>query len=154
VPAPEISFRLDAEAFRIEERTAHRRAAALAAATGAVVVAVWAGLLRARGAGPGTLVLPLVLLVALAGLSHLARMRRARARWDGFRVALGEDGIRRELPGSPTVRIGRAEVTAVEEGPRGIAVRAEGRAFLVPRELEGYERFRGELARWHGTRHP
>jgi hypothetical protein len=148
VSTPEISFRLEAAAFRPEARRARRRAAALAAAAGAVVVAFWAGLLRGRGAGPGTLVLPLVLLAALAGLSHLARMRRARARWEGFRVALGQDGIRREVPGSPTLRIGRAEVTAVEEDPRGISVRAAGRALLVPRQLQGYERFREALAAW------
>ena len=146
--APEISFRLEAAAFRIEERRAHGRAAALAAATAAVVVAVWAGLLRGRGAGPGTLVLPLVLLAALAGLSHLARMRRARARWEGFRVAIGEDGITRELPGFPTLRIGRADVTAVVEDQAGISVRAGDRALLVPRQLQGYERFREALAGW------
>ena len=147
---PEISFHLEPAAFRPEARRATRRALALAAAVGAVVVAFWAALLRGRGAGPGTLVLPLVLLAALAALSHLARMRRARARWEAFRVALGQDGITRELPGFPTLRIGRAEVTAVEEDPRGISVRAGGRALLVPRQLEGYERFREALAAWRG----
>lgn len=145
---PEISFRLEPAAFRPEARRASRRAAGLAAAAGAVVVAFWAGVLRGRGAGPGTLILPLVLLAALAGLSHLARMRRARARWAGFRVALGQDEIARELPGLATLRIGRAEVTAVAEDPRGISIRAGGRALLVPRQLEGYERFREALAAW------
>jgi hypothetical protein len=150
VPDRDHEFRLDAAAFRAEERRAHLRAAALAVATAAVVLGVWAGLLRDRGAGPGSLVLPLALLALLAGLSHLARMRRARARWDGLRVVLGADAITRETPGFPAVRIERPEVTAVEEGPRGIVVRAGDRALLVPRQIEGYERVRGALAGWRG----
>jgi hypothetical protein len=76
-------------------------------------------------------------------------MARFRARWTSFEIALGEDAIAREIAGFPPVRIARAEVTAVEEIPAGLAVRdARGRGLVVPRELEGYEGVRTALAAW------
>jgi hypothetical protein len=146
----ETTYRLSAEAWRAQAGRMHRRAAALVASTAFVVVAVWALVLRERGASPSSLVLPLVLLAIVAGLSHLRRMRRSQARWEGFRVRLGPDAIRRDLPGFPEVSIARGEITGVDEGPRGLAVRARERALFVPRQLEGYDGFRAALAAWRG----
>jgi hypothetical protein len=144
----ETRFRLSTEAWSAHARRMNRRALVLVGATAAVVIAIWAGVLRDRGAGPGSLLLPLGLLVAFAGLSHLSRMRRSRGRWEGFLISLEPDAIRRELPGFPTVTLARREIASVEEGPRGVAIRAGDGALLVPRELEGYERFRAALAAW------
>lgn len=147
-PEEPLRFHLDPAAFPIEARRLRRRALALAAATALVLVAVWASILRGRGAGPGSLLLPLGLLAFLAGFSLRTRLRRAFARWSGFAVILEGDAIVREVPGFTTVRIPRAEVTAVEDGPGGVAIRAGDRAVLVPRQLEGYERFREALEAW------
>jgi hypothetical protein len=142
------TYRLSAAAWAAEARRVGRRALALALAAALAVVGAWAAVLRDRGAGPGTLVLPLGALAVLAWLSHRARMRRSRARWEGFRLVLEDGGIRRELPGFPTVAIPRGEVAAVDEGPRGIAVRARDRALLVPVQLEGFAEVRAALAAW------
>jgi hypothetical protein len=147
-PAEPLRFQLDPAAFTAEARRVRRRAAALAAATALVLLGVWAGVLRDRGAGPGSLLLPLALLALLAGFSHRTRMRRSLARWRGFAVVLEDDAIARELPGFPTVRIPRAEIATVEDGPRGVAVRSRDRALFVPRQLDGYERFRAALEVW------
>lgn len=147
---PDRSFRLDPAAWEAEAGRAGRRTAALALVTALLVVAVWALALRSRGGGPASLVLPLALLAALAAFSHRSRMRRSRARWEGFLVAFDGDAVRREIPGFPEVTIARGEVTAVEEGPGGIAVRAGERALFVPRQLLGYARFRDALAAWRG----
>jgi hypothetical protein len=63
-------------------------------------------------------------------------------------VALEGDAIVRELPGLAPLRLRRDEITQVEEGPGGVAVRARERAVLVPRQVEGYERFRAALEAW------
>jgi hypothetical protein len=149
-PSEPLRFRLDPAAFPIEARRMLRRTLTLFAATALVLVGAWAGILRERGAGSGSLLLPLALLALLAGLSHRTRVRRAHARWSGFAVALEGDAIVRELPGLAPLRLRRDEITLVEEGPGGVAVRARERAVLVPRQLEGYERFRAALEAWRG----
>jgi hypothetical protein len=126
----------------------NRRFGATVVAVVLIVLAAYTGGLR-DGRGVDALVLPFALLLVLVVVSYVRRMARFRARWTSFEIALGEDAIAREVAGFPPVRIARAEVTAVEEIPAGLAVRdGGGRGLVVPRELEGYEGVRAALAAW------
>lgn len=147
--------------FRFREEVLHRAASrtrrrllASVAATAAAVTAVWATALRDRGAGTSTLVLSLALLGALALLSLRRRLGRLRARWASFEVRLEAEAVLREIEGHPTLRIARAEVAEVSERPEGVVVRDRaGRALLVPREVDGYERAREALSAWGPAAH-
>lgn len=67
----------------------------------------------------------------------------------GAPIAIEDEAITRTVEGHPPLRVGRADVAAIEEGPRGLAVRDRaGRGLLVPRELLGYERVRAALEGW------
>jgi hypothetical protein len=105
--------------------------------------------MRDSGRGLDALVVPFALLLVLAAFSYVRRMRRFRARWASFEIALENEAIGRAVIGFPPVRIVRAEVAAIEEVGAGLAVRArDGRGIVVPRELDGYERVRDALAGW------
>jgi hypothetical protein len=146
---PTDRFRFREEVLRAAARRTRRRLALTLLATGALVVAVWGTALRGRGAGVGTLVFALGLLLALAAVSTRRRMGRLHARWASFEVRLEEDAVLREVVGVPPVRIARGDVAAVEDRPEGLVVRARsGEALLVPREVDGYARAREALARW------
>ncbi len=146
---PAERFRFGEEVLRVSGAHARRRFLATLAAAAAVVVATYALALRRQGAGLGTLAFSLGLLLALAALTFVRRMRRMHARWASFEVALDASGVERRVGGAPPLRIERGELAAVEEGARGIAVRDRaGRALLVPRELDGYDRLRSALLGW------
>ena len=129
-------------------RTRRRLLAALLVAAAAATV-MWAGVLRPRGASPGTLVFALALLGLLALLSLRRRLRRLVARWSSFRLTIDDEGVTREVEGFPPLRIARSEVASVEERAVGLLVRSRaGASLIVPREIEGYERARDLLAGW------
>lgn len=142
-------FRLRPDASRATARRMNRRFAATFVAVVLLVLAAYAAGMRETGRGLDALVVPFALLLVLAAFSYVRRMRRFRARWTSFEIALEEDAIGRVVVGFPPVRILRADVTAIEELPAGLAVRArDGRGIVVPRELDGYERVREVLAGW------
>lgn len=144
------------ERFRFREDVLHaaasrlrRRFALTLAATGAIVVLVWATALRAQGAGPGTLAFSVVFLLGVATLSLRRRMRRLHARWDSFAVTIEGERVVREVAGFRPLSIARADVEAIEERAEGIVVRGRGgQVLLVPRDLDGYARARAALAAW------
>jgi len=147
---------MDPERFRFHEdvlrsaasRTRRRLLLSFVAAAGATV-AVWAAALRGQGAGAPALAFALGLLALLAFVSLRRRLRRLHARWSSFEVRVEADALGREVSGFPSIRIARAEVSAIEERAAGLVVRDRaGRSLLVPRELDGYERVRELLAGW------
>lgn len=147
---------MDIERFRFREdvlrsaasRTRRRLLVSFAAAA-AAVVGLWGGVLRGQGARPATLAFALVLLALLAVLSLRRRLGRLHARWSSYELRVEADGISRDVSGFPPVRIARADVAAIEERAAGLVVRDRGgRALLVPRELDGYDRVRGLLRAW------
>lgn len=142
-------FRLRPDASRATARRMNRRFAATFVAVVALVLAAYAAGMRDTGRGLDALVIPFALLLVLAAFSYVRRMRRFRARWASFEIALEDEAIGRAVIGFPPVRIVRADVAAIEEVGAGLAVRArDGRGIVVPRELDGYERVRGALAGW------
>ncbi len=142
-------FRLRPEASRATARRMNRRFLATFAAVVVLVLAAHGAGLREHGRGLDALVIPFALLLVLAAFSYVRRMRRFRARWASFEIALEEEAIGRAVIGFPPVRIPREEVAAIEEISAGLAVRArDGRGLVVPRELDGYERVREALAGW------
>jgi hypothetical protein len=142
-------FRFRDDVLRTAASRTRRRLLATSAAAAAAIVAVWAGALRAQGAGAFTLGFSLALLALLAFLSLRRRLRRLHARWASFEVRLGVDAIARDVDGFPTVRIARADVARIAEHDAGIVVRDRGgTSLLVPREIDGYERAREVLAGW------
>ena len=142
-------FRLRPDASRVAARRMNRRFLATFAAVVLLVLAAHAAGLRDPGRGLGALAIPFALLLVLAAFSYVRRMRRFRARWASFEIALEDEAIGRAVIGFPLVRILRADVTAIEEIPGGLAVRGrDGRGLVVPRELDGYERVREALAGW------
>lgn len=142
-------FRLRPEASRATARRMNRRFAATVAAVVLLVLAAYAAGVRDTGRGLDALVVPFALLLVLAAFSYVRRMRRFRARWTSFEIALEDGAIGRAVIGFEPVRIVRAEVAAIEELPAGLAVRArDGRGLVVPRELEGYAQVREALAGW------
>jgi hypothetical protein len=142
-------YRLRPEASRATARRMNRRFLATLVAVVALVLAAYGAGLRDPGRGLDALVIPFALLLVLAAFSYVRRMRRFRARWASFEIALEEEAIGRAVVGFPAVRILRAEVAALEDVPAGLAVRArDGRGLVVPRELDGYERVRAALAGW------
>lgn len=146
---PTDRHRFGDHVLRAAASRARRRLALTLLATAALVLAVWATALRPQGAGVGTLAFSLGLLVALAAISLRRRMGRLHARWASFEVRIEEDAVVREVAGAAPLRIARADVTAVEERPEGLVVRARsGAALLVPREVDGYPSAREALARW------
>jgi hypothetical protein len=142
-------FRLRPEASRATARRMNRRFAATVVAVVLLVLAAYAAGMRDSGRGLDVLVVPFALLLVLAAFSYVRRMRRFRARWASFEIALENDAIGRAVIGFPPVRILRTDVASIEELRSGIAVRArDGRGVVVPRELDGYERIRDALAGW------
>lgn len=142
-------YRLRQDASRATARRMNRRFLATFVAVVALVLAAWAAGMRGEGRGLDALAVPFALLLGLAAFSYVRRMRRFRARWASFEIALEDEAIGRAVLGFPPVRIARADVAAIEEVGAGLAVRArDGRGLVVPRELEGYERVREALARW------
>jgi len=142
-------FRLRPEASRATARRMNRRFAATVVAVVLLVLAAYAGGMRDSGRGLDVLAVPFALLLVLAGFSYVRRMRRFRARWASFEIALENDAIGRAVIGFPPVRILRTDVASIEELRSGLAVRArDGRGIVVPRELDGYERIRDALAGW------
>jgi hypothetical protein len=142
-------FRFREDVLRAAAARTRRRLLATVCLAGAATVALWAAVLRAHGARPGTLLFALALLAVLAVLSLRRRLGRLHARWSSFEVRVDADAIAREVSGFPPARIARAEVAGVEERPAGLVVRDRaGRALLVPRELDGYERVRELLRGW------
>jgi hypothetical protein len=142
-------FRLRPEASRATARRMNHRFAATVVAVVLLVLAAYAGGMRDSGRGLDVLVVPFALLLVLAAFSYVRRMRRFRARWASFEIALENDAIGRAVIGFPPVRILRTDVASIEELRSGLAVRArDGRGVVVPRELDGYERIRDALAGW------
>lgn len=142
-------FRLRPEGSRATARRMNRRFAATVVAVVLLVLAAYAGGMRDSGRGLDVLVVPFALLLVLAAFSYVRRMRRFRARWASFEIALENDAIGRAVIGFPSVRILRTDVASIEELRSGLAVRArDGRGVVVPRELDGYERIRDALAGW------
>lgn len=142
-------FRFRDDVLRTAASRTRRRLLASFAASAVAVAGAWAAALRPRGGTIGSLAFALALLAVLALLSLRRRLRRLHARWSSFEVAVGDEGIGREVDGFPPVAIARAEVAAVEERAAGIVVRGRsGASLLVPRELQGYERARDLLAGW------
>ena len=142
-------FRLRPEASRATARRMNRRFAATVVAVVLLVLAAYAAGMRDSGRGLDVLVVPFALLLVLAAFSYVRRMRRFRARWASFEIALENDAIGRAVIGFPSVRILRTDVASIEELRSGLAVRArDGRGVVVPRELDGYERIRDALAGW------
>lgn len=147
--APEGRFRLRADAMAAVAARMNRRFALTAAMAFALLVAIAVGMLRADDSGPRTLVFGLLLLLALVALTYRRRVRRFRARWASFEIALEGEAIERSVEGYPPIRITRTEVTALEEHAAGVTVRgAGGKGLVVPRELEDYERIRAVLVTW------
>jgi hypothetical protein len=145
-------FRFREDVLRAAASRTRRRLLASFGAAAALVVALWAGVLRPEGARPATLGFALALLAGLAVLSLRRRLRRLHARWSSFVVRVEEDAVSREVSGFPPIRIARAEVAAVEERAAGVIVRDRaGRSLLVPREVDGYERVRGLLEGWRAV---
>jgi hypothetical protein len=142
-------FRLRPEASRATARRMNRRFAATVVAVVLLVLAAYAAGMRDSGRGLDVLVVPFALLLVLAAFSYVRRMRRFRARWASFEIALENDAIGRAVIGFPPVRILRTDVASIEELRSGLAVRArDGRGVVVPREVDGYERIRDALAGW------
>lgn len=147
--APPERFRFQDGVLRAAASRLRRRLLVTLGATAAVVIAMYEGALRRHGASWATLGFALGLLLVLAALTLGRRMRRLHARWASFSVSLDVSSVERRVQGSPTVRIARADVVAVEEGARGIVVRdRDGRGLLVPREIDGYDRIRAALEEW------
>jgi hypothetical protein len=147
--AQEERFRFRDDVLRTAASRTRRRLLVSLIATAGAVVGVWAAVLRPRGGTAGSLAFALALLVLLAFFSLRRRLRRLVARWSSFEVAVGDEGIGREVDGFPPIAIPRSDVAAVEERATGIVVRARsGTSLLVPRELQGYERVRDLLAGW------
>jgi len=154
-PAPEGRFRLRAGAMAAVAARMNRRFALTAAMAFALLVALAFGMLRGDGSGPRTLVFGLLLLLALVALTYRRRVRRFRARWASFEIALEPEAIARTVEGYSPVRIARGEVTALEEHAAGVTVRgAGGKGLVVPRELEGYDEVRAALAGWRRSGGP
>ena len=148
MPAPE-RFRFRDDVLRDAASRTRRRILVSFLASAIAVAAAWAAALRPRGGTVGSLAFALALLAALALVSLRRRLRRLHARWSSFEVAVGDDGIGREVEGFPALTIPRADVAAVEERTAGMVVRGRsGASLLVPREVQGYERIRDLLAGW------
>lgn len=146
---PEERFRFPEDALRAAAGRTRRRLAATLAVAAAGVVAFWGAILRSEGATAGTLVFALAFLVVLAAFSMRRRMRRLHARWGSFEVTIGPDAVARDGVGAPPVRIGRADVAAIEVRPEGVVVRSRsGAAVLVPRGVERFDRARDLLDAW------
>ncbi len=142
-------FRFREDVLRAAASRTRRRLLTSLLAAGAVVVAMWAGVLRPRGASAGTLGFAAALLALLAIVSLRRRLRRLVARWSSFHLTIDAESVAREVEGFPAIQIARAEVASVEERAAGLVVRSRaGAALLVPRELDGYERARDLLVAW------
>jgi hypothetical protein len=147
---------MEPQRFRFREDVLHaaaartrRRLLVAVAAAAVAVFGLWGGVLRDRGASASSLVFALALLALLSFLSLRRRLARLHARWSSFEIRIEADAIARDVQGFEPIRIARGEVTAVDERPGGVVVRDRaGRALLVPRELDGYERLREQLAGW------
>lgn len=146
--APEGRFRLRADAMAAVAGRMSRRFAITAGMAFALLLVLAFAMLRGDDSGPRTLVFGLLLLLALVALTYRRRVRRFRARWASFEIALEPGAIARTVAGYPPVRIDRGEVTALEEHAAGVTVRGGGKALVVPRELERYPEVRAALAAW------
>jgi hypothetical protein len=145
---PEL-FRFRQDVLLSAASRTRRRLLATVAAAAAAIAGLWGAVLRPQGSPPSTLAFALALLALLAFLSLRRRLRRLDARWSSFTVRVEADAVSREVSGFPGIRIAREDVAAVEERGAGLVVRDRGgRALLVPREVEGYERVRALLAAW------
>lgn len=146
--APE-TFRFRDDVLRAAASRTRRRLLAMVLLVAALLTGLWAAVLRPQGSRPGTLAFALAFLALLAFLSLRRRLRRLHARWSSFEVTVGEDAIARKVKGFPAVRIARADAISVGEQAAGVVVRdRSGRALLVPREIDGYDRLRALLAGW------
>jgi hypothetical protein len=142
-------FRLRPDAMAAVARRVNRRFALTAALAFALLVAIAVGTMRGDDTSGRTLAFGLLLLLALVIGSYLRRQGRFRARWASFEIMLEPDALSRTVEGFRPERIARAEVTAVEERTVGLVVRGPaGRAVVVPRELDGYERVRAAVLAW------
>jgi hypothetical protein len=149
MPSSPQRFRLRADAMAAVARRVNRRFALTAALAFTLLVAIAVGTMRGEDGSTRSLAFGLVLLLVLVVASFVRRQGRFRARWASFEIVLEEDGIGRTVDGFRPERIARAEVTAVEERPAGLAVRGPGgRAVVVPREVDGYERVRAVVLGW------
>ena len=152
---PGERFRLRADAMAKVAAKVNRRFALTAALAFALLVAIAAGTMRGEDGSGRALAFGLLFLFVLVVGSYVRRQGRFRARWASFEIVLEPDAIARTVDGYRPERITRAEATAVEERPAGLAVRAAGgRAVVVPRELDGYERVRAALLAWRPASPP
>jgi hypothetical protein len=139
-------FRFGEDVLRSAASRTRRRLLTALAVVAAATAGLWAAVLRPRDARPSTLAFALVLLVFLGFLSLRRRLARLHARWSSFEIRVEKDAVVRAGGGFPPLRIARSEIAAVEEGRDRLVVRdRSGRALLVPREVEGYERLRALL---------
>jgi hypothetical protein len=117
----------------------------------AIVVAGSMGWLASVGRfGPTPLALGLVLLLLMLVPAFVLGRRRARAAYQAFGLALGQDVIRCVQLDVPPVEMFRTEVTKLVEGRTGLLLRAEApaRAIVVPSRLDGYAEARAQLVTW------
>ncbi len=76
--------------------------------------------------------------------------------WKSFEVELGDDYVARRQVRSPEIRIGRDEVTYLQEDSSGLAVHTNTKNKLIgiPRTLDGYDAVKSVLISWAPTRPP
>jgi hypothetical protein len=147
--SPPERFRLRPDAMAAVASRVNRRFALTAALAFALLVAIALGSMRGGDGSGRTLAFGLVFLFVLVVGSYVRRQARFRARWASFEIVLEPGAIARTVDGYRPERLERAEITGVEERPGGIAVRGPGgRAVIVPRELDGYERVREAVLAW------
>jgi hypothetical protein len=147
--SPGERFHLRPDAMARVAAKVNRRFALTAALAFGLLVAIAVGTMRGEDGAGRTLAFGLLFLFALVVASYVRRQGRFRARWASFEIVLEPDAIARTVEGYRPERIARAEITAVEERPAGLAVRGpEGRAVIVPRDLDGYERVRAAVLAW------
>jgi hypothetical protein len=152
MPETPERFHLRADAMAAVEKRLRRRFAVTAALAFALLVVVGLTTLRDPDGSSRSLVFGLLLLFALVVASFVRRHGRFRRRWASFEIALERDAIARTVDGYRPERIARAELTAFEERPAGLVVRGPGgRAVVIPRELDGYERVRAAVLGWRAS---
>ncbi len=147
--ASPTTFRLRPDAFDANRRLRLRAMAGRLVVMIAIVVGVEVFMLRGNPDAVRFSLVPLAIVAIAIALAMRRQVARWRAQWSTFEVVLTEVDLTRSIQGFPTLRIPRSEVSAIDETPAGLNVRAgKLTALWLPKTLEGYDLLRDRLSTW------